>query len=103
MVITRVDEYFLRSKVEMPYPSVIIEDKDVTALPVVLEALDPGTVSVIFEYDGKFNVPNKKISCDALTLLKLLKVYNYTLVKSPNERYEIRSGEDILEAGVWSS
>lgn len=103
MIITRVDEYFLRAKVPMPYPSLIIESKDVEALPVVLEALPEGNISVIFEYGGKFNVPKKKISCDAITLNTLLKVYNYVLMKSANESYEIRSSKDILEAGVWNS
>lgn len=101
-IITRIDEYFTRSKVPIPYPSVLIESKNVEALPVLLNALEPGDVSVIFEYGGKFNVPKQKISHNAVTLAKLLQVYPFTLLKSQGERYEIKTAIDILEAGEWS-
>lgn len=102
-IITKVDEYFLRAKVPIPYPSVLIESKNIEALPVVLEALEPGDVSVIFEYNGKYNVTNNKISRSALTLSKLLKVYKYTLLLSPGQRVPISTPVDILEVGEWTS
>lgn len=102
MIITKVDDYFLRAKVPIPYPSVLLESKNVDTLPVLLEALEPGNVSIIFEYGGKFNVPKQKISSSALTLTKLLRVYPFTLLKSEGERYGIRSAQDILEAGEWN-
>lgn len=102
MIVTKVDEYFLRAKVPIPYPSVLIESKNVEALPVLLSALEPGDVSIIFEYGGKFNVPKQKISHSAVTLEKLLRVFPFTLLKAEGERYEIKSAIDILEAGEWS-
>lgn len=78
-IITRVDEYFLRAKVPVPYPSVVIESKNIEALPILVEALEPGNISIIFEYDGKYNVIKKKISASALTLTKLLEVYKFTI------------------------
>ncbi|MCM1440603.1 MAG: hypothetical protein NC131_15610 [Roseburia sp.] len=102
MIIREVNEYFLRAKVPIPYPSVLIESKNVEALPVLLGALEPGDVSIIFEYGGKFNVPKQKISHSAITLAKLLQVYPFTLLKSEGVRYEIRNPVDILEAGEWS-
>lgn len=39
-IITRVDEYFLRAKVPVPYPSVVIESKNIEALPILIEALE---------------------------------------------------------------
>lgn len=102
-IITRVDEYFLRAKVPMPYPSLIIESKNVEALPVVVEALEPGPIAIIFEYEGHFNVIKKKISASALTLAKLLQVYKFTILKDKDTRISVRKPSDILEAGVWTS
>lgn len=100
-IITKVDEYFLRAKVPVPYPSVLIESKNVDALPVIMQSLEPGEVSVIFEYGGKFNVVNQKISSSALTLNKLLRVYKFTILKDSNTQYPVRKTSDILEAGQW--
>ena len=61
-IVTYVDEYFLRAKTKMPFPSVVIESKDMEALALVMQALDTGEVSVIFPYENKFNVIKKKIS-----------------------------------------
>lgn len=102
-VVTRVDEYFLRAKVPVPYPSVQIESNDIDALPVIMESLEPGDVSIIFEYEGKYNVANKKISRSALTLAKLLKVYKFTLLINSSQRFPIRTPIDILEVGDWTS
>lgn len=101
-IITRVDEYFLRAKVPVPYPSVVIESKNIEALPVLVEALEPGNISIIFEYDGKYNVIKKKISASALTLAKLLEVYKFTILKDANTRIPVRKPVDILEAGTWT-
>ena len=84
-IITRVDEYFLRAKVPVPYPSVVIESKNIEALPILVEALEPGNISIIFEYDGKYNVIKKKISASALTLAKLLEVYKFTILKDASQ------------------
>ena len=97
-IITRVDEYFLRAKVPVPYPSVVIESKNIEALPILVEALEPGNISIIFEYDGKYNVIKKKISASALTLAKLLDVYKFTILKDANTRIPVRKPVDILEA-----
>ena len=102
-IITKIDEYFLRAETPIPYPSVLIESKNVEALPVTLEALEPGPISIIFEYGGKFNVAKNKISASALTLNTLLSVFKFTLLKSPGERYEIRNPIDILEVGTWNT
>ena len=101
-IVTKVDDYFLRAKVQLPYPSVVIESKNIEALPVVLSALEPGPVSVIFEYGGKFYVAKEKISCSAITLHTLLRVYKFTIIKSPGERYHIDTPTDILEVGEWN-
>ncbi len=102
-IVTKVDDYFLRAKVSLPYPSLLIESKNIEALPVILSALEPGPISVIFEYGGKFNVAREKISCSALTLSTLLKVYKFTIMKSPQERYHIATPVDILEVGEWNT
>lgn len=102
-IVTKVDDYFLRAKVPLPYPSLVIESKNIEALPVILSALEPGAVSVIFEYGGKFNVAREKINSSALTMAKLLKVYKFTVLKSPGERYRVDTPTDILEVGEWST
>lgn len=101
-IITRVDEYFLRSKVPVPYPSVLIDSGNVDALPLLMQSLEEGDVSVIFEYNGEFNVPKKKISRSAYTLAKLLGVYKFTVLLSKDKRIPIRSKSDILEVGEWT-
>lgn len=100
-IITYVDEYFLRAKAQMPYPCIVIESKDVEALPLVMEALDEGDVAVIFEYQDKFNIVKKRISNSALNLIKLLTVYKFTVVLSREEQYKIRNKVDLLEVGDW--
>ena len=82
--------------------SVVIESKNIEALPILVEALEPGNISIIFEYDGKYNVIKKKISASALTLAKLLEVYKFTILKDANTRIPVRKPVDILEAGTWT-
>lgn len=100
-IITYVDEYFLRAKAEMPYPCIVIESKDVEALPLVMEALEDGDVAVVFEYQEKFNIVKKRISNSALNLSKLLAVFKFTVVISREEQYKIRNKADLLEVGDW--
>ena len=77
-IVTKVDEYFLRAKVPFPYPSVVIEEKNIEALSILMESLEEGNVSVVFLYGGKYNVAKKKISNSALNLKRLLEVYKFT-------------------------
>lgn len=100
-IVTRVDEYFLRAKVPIPYPSILINSRNVEALPVLMGALEDGDVSIIFEYDGKYNVAKKKISRSALVLKKVLEVYKFTLLLSPTEKFTITKPTDLLEVGEW--
>lgn len=100
-IVTYVDEYFLRAKIKMPFPSVVIESKDMEALALVMQALDPGEVSVIFPYENKFNVIKKKISNSALNLIKLLEVCKFTVYLSDGSKYAIRKKSDLLEVGDW--
>lgn len=102
MIITSVDEYFLRAKVSVPYPSVLINSENVEALPVVLGALEPGDVSVVFQYEGRYNIPKAKISRSILVLAKLLSVYPFTLMLAKDKRYDIKTTKDLLDVGVWS-
>lgn len=101
-IITKVDEYFLRSKAVIEYPCIVIEDKNVEALPVLMEALEEGDVSVMFEYGGKFNKINKKISRSAYTMKKLLQVYKFTVYLSKDKSIKVRKPVDILEVGTWT-
>lgn len=101
-IITEVDEYFLRSKVNLTYPSILIESNNVDALPLLMQSLEEGDVSVIFKYDRNYNVIKKKISRSAYTLKKLLQVFNYTIMTGPNKKFPIRETVDILEVGDWT-
>lgn len=100
-IVTRVDDYFLRAKTTIPYPSIVIDSKNIEALPVLLECVEEGNVSVIFEYGGKFNVAKKKISNSALTLAKILEVYKFTIL-DPDVKYPVTNVRDILEFGEWT-
>lgn len=96
-IITKVDEYFTKSKTTMPYPNIVIESKYLDALPIIMESLEEGDISVIFKYNEKFVAVKKKISRSALTLARLLSVYDYTLSVNKDNRVTIRSNRDILE------
>ena len=100
-IINKVDEHFLRQSVSFPYQSIVILDKNVAALSVVMESLEEGPVSVVFEYGNKYNLIKKKISNSALTLEKLLRVYNFRVFVSPGRSYDVKTTRDILEIGDW--
>ena len=100
-LVNNVDEYFLRAKVPMPYLCLVIEDGNMEALPVLLDAVREGDLSLIFKYDNKYNVVGRKISRSALELNKILKCYKFTIVLSQDVKYEITTTKDLLEIKEW--
>lgn len=101
-IVTYVDDEILREKINMPYPCVVIESGDIEgALPLTLNSIVEGDVSVLFRWEGKLNATSKKISRSALELRKLSLVFEFDLHLSENKVYKIKSPKDILEVEEW--
>ena len=99
-IVTELDESFSHSKIDMEYPHILIETKVTDPLPVVIGNIEEGDVPVLYTQDGT-TYELARISLGALSLDKLLRVYEFTMVKSATESKTITNTVALMEALQW--
>jgi hypothetical protein len=98
--VDKIDD-FMRNKVEMTYPAIIVDGVG-EELALVVSCLTEGDIPIIVKHKGKTIMLDKRIDKSALNVSKLLKVYPFVLSLSESNSIEITNVEQYMEAFLWT-
>lgn len=95
-LLNNLSEEFTRRTVNKPEWMIKInEGQDLTALPILIESLEEGDVDLAYYYDGGWNLCPNKISKSALTINKLLSVFEI-IIENGDNQYIINEIKEVF-------
>lgn len=98
-IVNKLDSSMFKDKIDMPYPNIDLSVMDRDCIPVFVEGIQPGPISLLYDFQGKvYNVGS--MSTSAYDLLALLNITPFTLNVSASDCRLVRERKDILEMGV---
>lgn len=91
-----MDQHSLKKSHKLEYPSIFIREPS-NNLPLFLASAKKGNLPILVAHNGR-NIEIDRISPDLRSIQILLKLQPVILLKSKDERMEIRSIDDYINS-----